>query len=466
MIFVNIAVVDRLVIFSPKITPRLEYTVLVCTKYLCSVQAELTDNPEYFKTVSGIKWSYGHWFEDALCIYADSLLWQDNLTPQDWYREDDFIFRSKDVCGQFHVEYDIFSAIFYLVTRYEEYLPKPLDIHARIPAQAHLLVSYGLHRKAIVHHYWQFLLEASCTFFGYHLRVQLPQYQSKVSFDIDHPFEFLHKPFILNLYGFIRDIVKNDFSSFLRRFFTLKKKVLDRYYTFDYIFRKLQEHKKEHIWFILNSRQHPLDSRHTISHTAYQKLIQKILQNKGETGLHASYLTALSKAHFFSTDNSNTTNLPECLITYPFQKLCKEKTEMEAHIPYLITKNRQHFLRMEFPYTYQKLIEAGIMEDYSMGYFDEVGFRAGIAVSYPFFDLTQNTIHHNFMIYPLVCMDVSMQQYLQYTPEQAIAVSKTLIDEVKRVNGNFITLWHNSNLHNQEEWKGWQSVFEYQISCM
>lgn len=456
---------DKIVIFSPRITPRLEYALLVCTKYLSNIHTELTDNPEYFRTVSGIKWSYGQWFEDSLCIYADGLLWQNDIIQQDWYVEDNFIFRNKDVCGQFHVRYDIFSAVFYLVSRYEEYFPQSLDAHSRIPAQEHLLVKHGLHRTAIVHNYWQFLLESSYAFFGHHLRIELPVYHSKITFDIDHPFEFLHKPFIINLHGLIQDLRKKDFATFSRRFFTLRKKVLDRYYTFDYILRKLKEQKKEHLWFVLNSRQHPLDSRHSIWQPAYRKLIQKILYNNGKIGLHASYLTALPEAYFFNENNA-TDNPPEYITQYPFHKMCKEKSDLELQLSYMITQNRQHFLRTWFPYTYEKLIDAGIMEDYSMGYFDEVGFRAGIAVPYPFFNLVQNTIHHNFMIYPLMSMDVSLQQYLKYTPEQAISISKSLIDEVKRVKGTFITLWHNNNLHDEQEWKGWREVFEYQLSYM
>lgn len=454
---------DSLVIFSPTITPRLEYVILVCSKHLSHVSVALTDNPEYFKTLTGIKWSYGQYFEDALCIYADGLLWENTIITQEWYKQDNFMFRCKDDCGQFHVRYDIFSAIFYLISRYEEHLPQSTDAHGRIPAKAHLLVHFQWQHKAIVHDYWQFLLQASHDFFGYSLKVRLPEYRSKVSFDIDHPFEFLHKPLVINLYGFLSDIFQKKYSLFSRRFFTLRKKIIDRFYTFDYIFRKLQEYQKPHLWFILNSRQHPLDSKHHIHHYAYRRLIQKILQNNGEIGLHGSYLTASYKNSFFSVDNT-INNLPEYITRYPFEKLCKEKTELEQQLPYLVTKNRQHYLRVEFPYTYQRLIDAGILEDYSMGYFDEIGFRAGIAVPYPFFDLKNNTIHQNFMIHPLVCMDVSLQQYLKYTPEQAITISKSVIDEVKRVGGECIILWHNNNLHNEDEWKGWQQVFEYQLS--
>ncbi|MDW8302867.1 MAG: polysaccharide deacetylase family protein [Bacteroidia bacterium] len=456
---------EQLVIFTPIITPRLTYTILVCTEYLSHVKVELTDNPQYFSTVMGIKWSYGQIFEDALCIYADGLLWQDNITDQDWYQEGLFIWRTKDVCGQFHVSIDIFSAIFYLISRYEEYLPYNPDIHGRMPAQQHTLVKYNLHRKAVVHHYWEFVLDASFRFFGYHIPVKYPVYTAKVTFDLDHPFEFLHKPYLINLYGFTKDLYKGDWKTFARRFKTLFGKTPDRFYTFEYIFKQLQIHQRSSIWFILASQQHPLDSRHNIDQKFYLNLIDKIMQNSGEVGLHASYLTAMEYAHFF-TEGIQFQNIPQQAQAYPYQKLCKEKLSLEKLVPYVITKNRQHFLRVKFPTTYQNLIEAGFLEDYSVGYFDEVGFRAGIAVPYPFFDLKKNKIEKNLTLYPLVCMDISLQQYLRYTPEQAKAVSQQLIEEVKSVNGTFITLWHNNNLHNEQEWAGWREVFEYQLSIM
>ncbi|MCS7076211.1 MAG: polysaccharide deacetylase family protein [Bacteroidia bacterium] len=452
-----------LVLFTPKITPRLEYTLQVCTQYISKIKIELTDNPNYFSTVIGIKWSYGQIFEDALCIYADGLLWQNDIKPQEWYKDNLFIWRTKDICGQFHVSIDIFSAIFYLVSRYEEYLPQPLDIHGRIPAKEHLLVKFNLHRKAVVHHYWQYLLEASLQFFGYHVPVKYPEYSAKITFDIDHPFEYLRKPKLINLYGLVRDIAKGDWGTLSRRLRTLSKKNIDRFYTFEYIFKQLETYSRESLWFILCSRQHPLDSRHSLHQKFYKNLIQKILQNKGQIGLHASYLTGGEYAHFFIEPVSFERNF-EPAYNYPYQKLCKEKSLLESFLPYMLTKNRQHFLRTKMPFTYQNLIEAGIHEDYSMGYFDEVGFRAGIAVPYPFFNLSKNTFQDHLMIYPLISMDISLQQYLEYDPEQAKHISLELVNEVKSVNGTFIVLWHNNNLHDQDEWKGWREVFEYQLS--
>ena len=57
-------------------------------------------------------------------------------------------------------------------------------------------------------------------------------------------------------------------------------------------------------------------------------------------------------------------------------------------------------------------------------------------------------------------MDVSLKFYLNLEVEAAIQRSKEIIDEVKKVNGTMITLWHNQNLTDDQEWEGWKQVYE------
>jgi hypothetical protein len=35
-----------------------------------------------------------------------------------------------------------------------------------------------------------------------------------------------------------------------------------------------------------------------------------------------------------------------------------------------------------------------------------------------------------------------------------------MIDEVRSVNGTFVTLWHNHTVNDKDEWKGWRKVYE------
>jgi len=57
-------------------------------------------------------------------------------------------------------------------------------------------------------------------------------------------------------------------------------------------------------------------------------------------------------------------------------------------------------------------------------------------------------------------MDVSLNLYLKLKPAEAIEKTKQLIDEVKALDGLMITLWHNQNLVEHKEWKGWRKVYE------
>ena len=94
-----------------------------------------------------------------------------------------------------------------------------------------------------------------------------------------------------------------------------------------------------------------------------------------------------------------------------------------------------------------------------MGYASEVGFRASICAPFYFYDLDFEA-KTKLKIYPFAVMDVSLNLYLNLLPDEAIAECKTLIDEVNAVGGKFITLWHNQNLSNEKEWRGWVRVYE------
>jgi hypothetical protein len=121
--------------------------------------------------------------------------------------------------------------------------------------------------------------------------------------------------------------------------------------------------------------------------------------------------------------------------------------------------SRQHFLKLRFPETYRRLLDVGIREDWSMGYADETGFRASIATPFPWFDLERNE-ETPLIIHPFQAMDVTLNQYLKLSPEAALERLKSLINRTKSVGGTFTTLWHNDNLAEMDNWKGWRMVYE------
>ena len=52
------------------------------------------------------------------------------------------------------------------------------------------------------------------------------------------------------------------------------------------------------------------------------------------------------------------------------------------------------------------------------------------------------------------------RQYLRLNPDEAIEKIREIMDKVKKVNGTFISLWHNESLSDKGVWQGWRKVFE------
>ena len=108
--------------------------------------------------------------------------------------------------------------------------------------------------------------------------------------------------------------------------------------------------------------------------------------------------------------------------------------------------HRTHYLRLGIRQM-QRLTNAGITDDFTMGFADQVGFRLQTtrAVRWinPFnFKLTPLILH------PLIIMDTTLSNpnYMNLTEDEAYFVCEQLINKVRMHHGDLCILWHNSNL--------------------
>ena len=60
-------------------------------------------------------------------------------------------------------------------------------------------------------------------------------------------------------------------------------------------------------------------------------------------------------------------------------------------------------------------------------------------------------------------MDSTLKYYLKTQPNEALSKIQLIIDEVKSVNGHFISLWHNETWSDYNEWKGWIHLYEQML---
>ncbi len=113
-------------------------------------------------------------------------------------------------------------------------------------------------------------------------------------------------------------------------------------------------------------------------------------------------------------------------------------------------KSRQHFVRMQFPDTYEALIKADISEDFSMGYASIAGFRASIASPFYFYNLKKEK-ETELIVYPFVFMDTTLSDYQNLPPEKYLEAVIPLIAETKAVDGTLVGIWHNYALADDEK---------------
>ena len=141
-------------------------------------------------------------------------------------------------------------------------------------------------------------------------------------------------------------------------------------------------------------------------------------------------------------------------------KIDKERRDVEKYTATHVKSSRQHYLRFAVPETWRHLHKAYIKEDSTLGYAAEPGFRCGTSRPFPVFDIHQQK-ELPLRERPLLIMDVSLKLYKQFSIKESKAYCKTIIDEVKKHNGELVILWHNSSLSELDGWEGWNEVLEF-----
>jgi len=137
----------------------------------------------------------------------------------------------------------------------------------------------------------------------------------------------------------------------------------------------------------------------------------------------------------------------------------KEKKELEKNLEASIIFGREHYLRFELPTTWQIWDDNGMQWDSTLSYADREGFRSGVCYEYSVFNiLTRKKL--KLKEKPLIVMESSFIGYqATITPEEMENKIKLLVQEVRKYNGNFVLLWHNSSFYTPE-WKDFKGVYE------
>lgn len=431
-----------LLIYCNKTTPRTEYifSVLLAAS---GITYSFTTDKEQFSSSTEAKLNYSdeRITVDEFWIKPFSLLFENNIHEQqincfDWNGLKAFYQTPR---GDF--PFDLFAAAFYLITCYEEYLPHKLDMYGRYAHENSLAYRQGFLHLPVVNIWLKEFVKA--------LKEKFPQLQATPTsfrflptYDIDIAWSYLHKGLMRNAGGAIRSLVNGEWSRVKERVRVMQGKQQDPFDSYEWLNELHEAYGLEPVYFFLVARQtKDYDKNILPSCRAMQRLIREHSE-KYDIGIHPSWQ---------SGDEAQ-------LLQEEIQSLRKITAKP-------ITKSRQHYIRMHLPNTYEKLIAAGITEDYSMGYGSINGFRASYCLPFRWYNLKEEKATP-LTIFPFCFMDANSYYEQHYSSKQAEEEMRGYANVVKAVNGLFVCIWHNHFLGTDKMFGGWSEAYNAVVTAI
>ena len=429
-----------MIIYSHNITHRLEYMAHFLGHQLTGEPLTVTDNVIHYLDHPGPRINYSN---EAL---SQQEFW---IKPQGLLHESGIrqhsieCFECNGNIAFFRTEgdfpFDILAASFFLLSRYEEYLPYSKDTYGRYAHENSLAYKEGFLNQPLIN-YWliefrkglqlKFTSQSPDNFWDHHSPFTfLPTY------DIDEAYSYKYKQWWRSAGAAIKDILSGKWSRFRERRKVLNGELPDPFDSYAWIndlHRPFNIHPR--YFFLVSDKTKKYDRNIPPSEIALQTLIRDHAE-KYALGIHPSWQ---------SGDDQS-------LVKKEIQTL--EKISQQK-----ITASRQHFIRFTLPQTYRQLIEAGIKEDFSMGYGSINGFRASVASPFYWYDLEKEEQTY-LLLYPFCYMEANSFFEKKQTPQQALEEMFQYYQTVKSVNGTLITIWHNTFLGTDELYKGWRDAY-------
>ncbi len=437
-----------MIIFSNTITPRLSDIVHFIGKEIGSTEFRLTGNIVEFKNSGDQKINYSseRISQDEYWLCPHPLLFEKEIRQQNTecfvVNNSKAFFKSE---GDF--PFDIFAASFYLLSRYEEYLPQQKDKYGRYALENSLAFKENFLHLPLINIWLQYFKEK--------LKQKFPSFTTHYSpftflptYDIDEAFCYKHKSWRKTWGGYCRSVLKGDFWEVKERKNVLKGVLEDPY---DSLFQIKDLHKRYHyldanIFFLVSQKNGRYDKNISPFNKEWQECIRNFFEKEPEW-------TKIPQPHLYAGLHPSwqSGNRPELIK--------KEMDLLQYEIGVEAQCSRQHFIRFTLPQTFRQLIEAGIYSDYSMGYGSINGFRASVASSFYWYDLEKEE-KTGLQLYPFCYMDANSFYEQKQTPEQALEEMLQYFNIIKSVNGTMITIWHNTFLGTHRRFAGWREVYE------
>ena len=330
---------------------------------------------------------------------------------------------------------DLISPAFALLSRYEEFKVYALNLvdwdeHDRIPFNGTLADKYDMVEIPLADEYAMLLRKWLCQSFPdqFHVVPCKPKVVPTHDIDLLYRFETQFQS-LKSIFG--RDLLINrdlkmvwksikDFRDWEQDFYQ------DPYIQSILEFSKLEkEAGLEPVFFFKSLVEGDEDVTYDIRDVRMLRIWKEIKQNGGNIGLHGSYKSAGEEG-----------------------RLRMERKRLESELGTIqdaVVAGRQHYLRTFFsddPNSLDLWQQAGITDDYTLGFAERCGFRCGTCHPYPLYDVRHDRVT-DIIEHPLIVMDGTLFDYMKLSVEDARTLTQRLKQRCFDVEGDFVILWHN-----------------------
>lgn len=325
------------------------------------------------------------------------------------------------------IPFDIFSASFFLICRYEEHLPFVKDIHGRFPPRESLAYRNSFLQLPVVDIWaFKFLDQLKERFPDLETTPKTYSYTSLIDVNTSHA--YAHRGLLRSLGGLFHDLGYLRFRRATQRVKVWLWPELDPYNNFQFLVDLHKANQIKSLFFFQFATYSTYDKNVSPNHNKFRFLIKSI----------ADYSKVALAASYSSFDN--------------LELLKKQKKKLSGVINRTIEACRMRYNRIDLPQTYRNLVDSGFTDDYTMGYTHEPGFRAGTCTPFFFYDINLE-IQQPVRIHPFAFHDYAFEGL--GNREGILKRMDALFQEVKEVNGSFMSVFSNELLgtSNKVDWK-------------
>ncbi|OWK71310.1 hypothetical protein [Pedobacter sp. AJM] len=414
----------HLIVFSAVLTPRIKYIFNFIFKDILKAEVEFTGNSQHFLDSAHAKISYGQApLADELFFSSSHLLFSNKVEE----------FKMKTVqFGPYQVPFpvensllpfDVFAASFFILSRYEEYLYQKKTTDDFGANKSYQFKWKMLERPVIDE--WSLMLKNI-------IQTRYPQFKFFEKQFIQQPTINFTVPVkiprgFINKTRFFINSISNKENTYLSAGF-------DRLTGLDVNIKQVLPEIDMHLASKYISPVYFISFPNIPDDYIGISDLSKIL-NKGTVGL-----------------------LRPC--SNDQQKVSKVKagvSRLKKMLPEQINLSSQQLEVLKFPICYLNLLNSAVISDYSMGYAETPGFRAGTCTPFSWYDLQLEKVTAlNVKSYCIT--DTALDQL---NTDEIKEIIGNLAESVKLVKGTLLSSWKLRSLSNHLKYQKLNKGFRY-----